>query len=104
MNTDLLNKSLIGRDFLRLKDKKQPSIDVFLDWRNQLNRLKNLKKYPAEWYQLEIEATDEIIKFLSGATVKREKECPRCKGSGYTRSLSGHGRRCITCNATGIID
>ena len=70
MNEEILLKSLTGRDFLRLKRPTEPGIDEILDWRNQLNILRKLKKYPDEWYQNEIDACDEIIKFLNEVNFK----------------------------------
>jgi hypothetical protein len=64
MNKEILSKSLTGRDFLRLKNPKDPNIDEMLDWRNRLNELRKSKKYPDEWYQFEIDAVDEILNFL----------------------------------------
>lgn len=76
MNEEILLKSLTGRDFLRLKRPTDPGIDEILDWRNQLNVLRKLKKYPDEWYQNEINACDEIIKFLNEAKLKAKQSEP----------------------------
>lgn len=65
MDIEKLNKSQTGRDFLKLKKPTDPNIDEMLDWRNKLNELRKLKKYPDEWYQFEIDAVDEIILFLN---------------------------------------
>ena len=67
MDLTILNNSLIGRDFLRLKDKQEPTIDEFLEYRKRMMELKELKKYPAEWYDYEIQAVDEILKYYSEA-------------------------------------
>jgi len=67
MDLTVLNNSLIGRDFLRLKDKQKPTVDEFLDYRNRMLDLKKLKKYPSEWYDNEINAVDEILKYYSEA-------------------------------------
>lgn len=67
MDNSILNNSLIGRAFLRLKDKQVPTIDEFLDYRNKIVELKKLKKYPSEWYDKEILAVDVILKYYSEA-------------------------------------
>lgn len=67
MDLTILNNSLIGRDFLRLKDKQEPTIDEFLEYRKRMMELKELKKYPTEWYDYEIQAVDEILKYYSEA-------------------------------------
>ncbi len=33
----------------------------------------------------------------------KKRICPRCKGTGYTRTVIGYGRRCVKCKATGQI-
>jgi len=65
MNIEILNKSLIGRDFLRLKDKTKLTIDELLDYRESITDRMGLDGYPVEWYQYEINATDEILRIKS---------------------------------------
>lgn len=71
MDINILEKSLIGKDFLRFKDRRQPSIDVFLDYRNSVNgKMIECKETDIsrmlyfELYQIEIDAIDEILKYL----------------------------------------
>ncbi len=63
MNTDFLNKTVVGVDFLNAlkKDDYQPSIDKFLDYRSSLMKYKHVKQQPIK---NEIKAVDEIITYL----------------------------------------
>ncbi len=65
MNTEILKKSKIGRDFLKYKKlgKTQPSNNELLDWRNRLEQ-KYKGKYPS-YVKIEIDAVDEILKNLN---------------------------------------
>lgn len=65
MNLDILNNSLIGRDFLRLKNKQDPTIDEFLDYRNMITGKMGVDRYPIEWYEKEVKAIDEILRIIS---------------------------------------
>jgi len=65
MRRDILLNSMTGRDFLRLKKPTDPNTDEMLDWRIRLTQMKNEKKYPSDWLDAEIAATDEIIGFLN---------------------------------------
>lgn len=39
-----------------------PTIDQLLDWRNRLKELQKDSEYPKEWFDIEIKATDELLK------------------------------------------
>ena len=52
-------ESVLIADYKRLGTL--PTIDVLLDWRSQLDKLKKEGKYPKEWYENEIKATDELL-------------------------------------------
>jgi hypothetical protein len=54
------SKSLLIADYNRLKIL--PTIDELLDFRNRLDELiKTNTKYPKEWYECEIRATDYLL-------------------------------------------
>jgi len=74
INKEILNKSKIGRDFLKYKDlgKKQPSIDELLDWRNRLDQ-KYKGEFP-DYVKVEIDAVDEILKNLNEGIMNLEIE------------------------------
>ena len=38
-----------------------PSIDDLLDWRIKLEEMKSENKYPGDWYDREIRATDYLL-------------------------------------------
>ena len=38
-----------------------PTIDELLDWRNRLVILKSEEKYPGDWFDREIRATDYLL-------------------------------------------
>jgi hypothetical protein len=72
MNIDILKKSMIGKDFLLLKDKGKVTIDIdeCLDYRNYWENRKikcraksdySRRRY-VEIFQLEIDSIDEIMK------------------------------------------
>ena len=72
MNSEILNKSMIGKDFLLLKDRTRVTINEILDYRNYwVNRKTKcrVKDYSRhihiEIFQLEIDAADEILKTIT---------------------------------------
>lgn len=68
MNIPLLSKSSVGRRYLQhdAEGWEQPTIDDFLDFRNHLKTMiENDKQYPNDWWQAEMESTDEILKHLN---------------------------------------
>ena len=77
MNTKLLKKSVIGKDFLSALALKQeqPSIDKFLDYRSALMK----KKESPEFIKREIKAVDEILNVLT----KQKGFCGEIGKRGY---------------------
>ena len=65
MNLEVLKNSMIGRDLIRLKDVKVPSIDEMLDYRKNITNNMGLDNYPTEWFQYELDAIDEILRIIS---------------------------------------
>lgn len=65
MNLEVLRNSMIGRDFIRLKDVKIPSIDEMLDYRKNITNNMELGNYPTTWFQYELDAIDEILRIIS---------------------------------------
>jgi len=63
----ILNKSVVGKDFLKRKD--HPDNDTWLDYRLEVMKgrkeNKNTNKYPESFYKNEIKAIDLIIEKLN---------------------------------------
>jgi hypothetical protein len=68
MNIDILKKSHVGKHFLIFIEAgiQQPSIDTFLEYRTHcMGKKEEVSPFADEWYDLEIAATDEILKILT---------------------------------------
>lgn len=52
-------ESVLLADYKRIG--KLPTVDELLDWRNELKKLQKKGKYPKEWYDVEIKATDKLL-------------------------------------------
>lgn len=66
MNQKEFSNTLIGQDYLKFESegKCHPSIDELLDYMQDLIKDKGTDEFPVKWYEMEIEATKEIIKKL----------------------------------------
>ncbi|WP_157681206.1 hypothetical protein [Maribacter dokdonensis] len=65
INTKLLKKSVVGKDFLSL-GYIPVDIDLWLDYRTTLMTMREEKKHPSVWIENEINAIDHIINIING--------------------------------------
>lgn len=63
LNKEILNNSIVGKDFLDLMFAKI-NIDLWLEYRFEIMKMKEIGKYPYQLYDNELKAIDHIIDFL----------------------------------------
>jgi len=65
MDTELLQATSVGKDFLENYPKFIPTVDSFLTWRNFLDDKKEQNPEYVSSLDKEIEAVDEILRIIS---------------------------------------